>query len=183
MELLSLFQNLDMALYALYASLVFFLFIVALSGVLGSFPWKRGIIVVFFLFCLGIGYVSMIELLSRPKPIGLVVWKYLNVESATVLFSQAREGEAIYILMMHEGTEIPRYYRYPWNKEFAESLQRGKKAEEEGEIVGLELKRPFQHSWENRKHPEVNEIPWPKSPDKDVPEEEVYDLNRDELRT
>lgn len=179
-EALTLFnEQSDLALYAMYASLTIGMFIVAFLGILNRFTFSRSIITVLFVCCLGIGYVSLGELLSRPKPVDIMTWDRPDVEKARVLAFHLVEGKAIYMLLLYEGVEVPRYYQYPWNKNMGEMLQRGKRAMELGEIQGMELLDPFQQTWEERKHPEIHELPWPKPPGKHDPNEnEVIDLDK-----
>jgi len=179
-ETLTLFsERTDMTLYTLFASLGIAVFLVSILGIFDKFPLRRSIISVFFMVALGVGYVAMGELLSRPKPVDILTWERPDVEDATILAQFLQEGKAIYLLLMYEGIIVPRYYQFPWNQEMAEKLQRGQRATALGDIQGMMLKFPFQNSLEGREHPEVYELPWPKPPEKRDPNErEVIDLDK-----
>lgn len=71
---------------------------------------------------LPLGYVQLIELLSRPKPIDFE-WFDRNALSAVVLGVSFEEGEAIYLWLQLEDTPEPRYYTLPWRQELAERLE------------------------------------------------------------
>lgn len=184
MELLTLIsEDADMALYMLYATLALGLFITALLGILNKFSFSRTIIAAMFVLSLGIGYLALGELLSRPKPVDIMTWERPDVEKARILGSYVVHGKAIYLLLIYEGVTVPRYYQYPWSKPMAEQLERGKRAQALEQIEGLELTLPFQRSLENRRHPEIHEIPWPAPPSKNEEErkQEIIDLDKFKL--
>ena len=88
-----------------------------------------------------IGYTGFAELLGRAKPASLE-WAERNLEEATVLASNLREGEAIYLWLQLDDAEGPMAYLLPWSKKAARQL---KKAEREAKSRGtrVRVKRPF----------------------------------------
>lgn len=69
-----------------------------------------------------LGYVGLIDLLSRPKPISFE-WFDRNALSATVLGISFEEEKAIYLWLQLEDSLLPRYYELPWRQELAERLE------------------------------------------------------------
>lgn len=118
-----------------------------------------------FLF-VPLSYVSLAELLSKPKPVSLE-WARASVQEATVLGSAMREGEAIFLWLQMPGTPEPRAYRLPWSLEAAKQLQKAQReAEEKG--TGLAMRLPFEPSWDKRE-PKFYALPQPALPPKDEP--------------
>ena len=70
-------------------------------------------------------YLSMTELLSRPKPVALE-WARGAAE-ARVLGADLREGESIFLWVRVPGTDEPRAYRLPWDKKLAEQLHKAQR--------------------------------------------------------
>ena len=71
---------------------------------------------------LPLGYVQVIEVLSKPKPMDYE-WFQRNVEEAEVLGVSLKEGVAIYLWLHLSGTDKPRYYELPWTLKLAEKLE------------------------------------------------------------
>ncbi len=71
---------------------------------------------------LPLGYVELIELLSKPKPMSFE-WFRSDAEFATVLGVSFEEGSAIYLWLRLEDELQPRYYVLPWRGKLAERLQ------------------------------------------------------------
>lgn len=69
-----------------------------------------------------LAYVTLAELLSRPKPISME-WFERNSERATVLGASLDEGKAIYLWLLLEGSRKPRFYVLPWQQQTAEQLE------------------------------------------------------------
>ena len=89
-------------------------------------------------FCFIISYVSMLEILSRPKPKNLeLLNKYAN--ELTLLHVNWIEGEAIYLLVQLDDLREPRLYKFPWNasqaQEYDEMLEKGRESGEEVKIT------------------------------------------------
>jgi hypothetical protein len=69
-----------------------------------------------------LGYVQLVEMLARPKPIEFE-WFRRNVEQAQVLGASLDEGRAIYLWLRVDQDIEPRYYVLPWKQEVAEKLE------------------------------------------------------------
>ena len=122
----------------------FFFIIVILTAILTSliFKSRNKTHTKFFTLILGISiflisYVSLLEILSRPKPKNLeILNKY--VKEATLLHVSWIEGEAIHILIRLDGVKEPRLYSFPWDpiqaQEFDEALEKGRENNEEVRI-------------------------------------------------
>tara|TARA_B100001093_G_C26630470_1_gene928647 strand:- start:237 stop:803 length:567 start_codon:yes stop_codon:yes gene_type:complete len=96
-----------------------------------------------------LSYISLLELLSRPKPKELELLNR-NSEEVTLLHVSWLEEEAIYILIEIEELAEPRLYKFPWNTEMAqkfdEAMEQGR---ENGESV--KISNPFTSDTEARK--------------------------------
>lgn len=167
-----------LALYLLYAGTGLCLFLVALLGTFKKFRARVPLICLFFAAFLGLSYFSLGELLGRPKPVGILTWDRPDVEEARVLGMFFEKDKAIYLLLVYPGQKVPRYYQFPWDDEAARELKRAQQGAQLKENQGVKLKWPFQPSHEDRKFPEVHEIPWPAPPAKDTPPVEMLDLNQ-----
>ena len=86
-------------------------------------------------------YLSYADLLSRPKPASLEWW-HRDASQATVIGSQLREGENIYLWLQMEGTREPRAYELPWQEELARQLH-GAQREAEGNGTEVRMRSPF----------------------------------------
>ena len=81
-------------------------------------------------------WAAMSDLMSRPKPIDFEWWHQAEGE-ATVLSSQLREGDGVYLWLQISGAVEPRSYRLPWDRKLAEELE---KARAEAEKNGTPLR-------------------------------------------
>ncbi len=81
-------------------------------------------------------YVSVIDLLSRPKPIALE-WSHADLAEAKVLGADLREGESIYLWLRVPEADEPRSYVLPWDQKLAEQLH---KAQREANEKGTSLR-------------------------------------------
>ena len=80
-------------------------------------------------------YASVVELLSRPKPIELE-WIRAGAAEAKVLGADLREGERIYLWLRVPGVDEPRFYMLPWDQKLAEQLHKAQReATEQGTDV------------------------------------------------
>lgn len=70
---------------------------------------------------LPVTYLSLTELLGRPKPVNLE-WSYTVFADANVLATDLREGEAIYLWLQADGASVPRAYVLPWDLNVARQL-------------------------------------------------------------
>lgn len=105
--------------------------------------WIRVVAVVVAGFMLPAAYLSLNELLSRPKPVS-IEWARTATQEATVVGSSIREGVAIY-LWLQIGEEIaePRAYVLPWNKSLAKQLHEAQR--EVGKKGGsVAMRQPFE---------------------------------------
>ena len=123
----------------------------ALAGVLAAISlWTprrlavKGIALTTATLFLPLAYASMVDLLSRPKPVSLEWWQS-SAEEATVLGSVVRENEGIHLWLQLPGLAEPRAYVLPWSRENAERLQEAQRsAEQEGGDVRMRM--PFEPS-------------------------------------
>ncbi len=172
------FLNENLALFIFYAGLGFAMFLTAWFGTHKWFnKWRVPVLVMCFAVFLGISYVGLGELLGRAKPVDIMTWDRPDVESASVEGAFFINEKAIFLWLMYEGLEAPRYYQFPWSRPMAEKIQRGMDSKGKGVIKDFGLRLPFQHSWENRDVPDTYETPWPMPPGKDEGQQDIIDLN------
>lgn len=86
-------------------------------------------------------YLSYADLLSRPKPTSLEWW-HRDAPEATVVASQLREGEAIFLWIELPEADEPRAYRLPWQQELAKQLY-GAQRNAETQGTKVKMRRPF----------------------------------------
>jgi len=97
---------------------------------------------------LPLGYVSLNDILSRPKPMSLES-AHKRLEEVRIVSAVMKEDVGIYLwLQIPEITE-PRSYKLPWSTEAAKQLH---KAQQEAEASGTEvkMKKPFEKNIDNR---------------------------------
>ncbi len=105
-------------------------------------PWMRWAAVIATAAFLPAAYLSLSDLLSRPKPLWLE-WAQNDLAEAEVLGSQLREGVAIYVWLAIPNQATPRAYALPWDLEMAKQLQNaGRTSEETG--AGVMMAKPFE---------------------------------------
>ena len=86
---------------------------------------------------MGLGYVSFVEMLSRPKDVD-VEWAKSAIEDANVIAARLHEGRAIYVWLEIDGVQEPRAYALPWTMEGAKSLHKAmREAEQRGTGVRM----------------------------------------------
>ena len=153
----------------------FFFIIVILTAILTSliFKSRKKTYTKFLTLILGISiflisYVSLLEILSRPKPKNLeILHKY--VEEVTLLHVSWVEGEAIHILIRLDGVKEPRLYSFPWDpiqaQEFDEALEKGRENGEEVKIAN-----PFYPTNAEERKTLVYTAPAKPLPPKEAPE-------------
>lgn len=148
----------------LYALFAFLLFLFAALGLMREYSYRRLGLTAIFLVMVGMSYFAFADLLSRPKPVVIMLeWDTpQNMEEAKVVGHKMVEGEAIYLLLDWEGSEYPRYFQFPWDDEMAQQLQDAlqKNREQGGEGVIMEL--PFDKSLDRREHDFFHPLPQPK---------------------
>jgi hypothetical protein len=111
---------------------VLFMIFVALLGVTSLLAtiaiWSqrraaiRTLAVVLTALYIPVGYLSITELLSQPKPMQHE-WFKRHVDEATLLGVSVREDHAIYLWLRLDDSLEPRYYVLPWQQQLAERLQ------------------------------------------------------------
>ena len=171
------FISAGLAHYLLYAGVGFSLFMLCLMASYVKFRWRVSLMIVFFTAFMAISYVSLGQLLGKPKPVDIMLWDRPDVEKARVMGQFFKKDEGIYLLLIYEGITVPQYYEFPWNDKMARELKEGEKRRQQKANQGVELRWPFQKSHEEREFPTVHELPWPAPPPKDEQQIEQIDLN------
>jgi hypothetical protein len=96
-------------------------------------------------------YVSLVELLSRPKPIALE-WHAVELAETKILGADLREGESIYLWLRMTGSDAPQFYVLPWDQKLAEELHKAQReASERG--TGLRARNLFKAGPEGKERP------------------------------
>jgi hypothetical protein len=127
-------------------------------------PVKGTALAVSVLF-LPLGYASLVDLLSKPKPVDLEWW-LRGAAEAEVLASRLVEGEAIYLWLQLPDVAEPRAYVLPWSRASAEQLQEaGREADQQG--GGVQMRLPFEPSLDQQE-PRFYARPQPAPPPKDL---------------
>jgi len=156
-------------------SQVFYLFAASLAlaaALAGICIWsprtvwiKLGALSIAVLF-LPLTYVSVVDLLSRPKPIALE-WQRGDLAEARVIGADLREGEAIYLWLRTPGAGEPRSYVLPWDRKLAEQLHR---AQREANARGTEVQaRNLFRNGQDQQQPVFYATPQPARPPKEAP--------------
>ncbi|MFQ5757008.1 MAG: hypothetical protein ACE5H7_13095 [Acidiferrobacterales bacterium] len=126
---------------------------------------KIGALVVAALF-LPATYFSLVELLSRPKPV-VLEWTQRDLSEADVIGADLREGKSIYLWLKVDGLEEPRSYVLAWDQKLAEQLH-GARREAEAKGTGVRVSRPFM-SKQEKGHLVFYAAPQPARPPKLAP--------------
>jgi hypothetical protein len=108
-------------------------------------------------------WAAMSDLMSRPKPIDFEWWHQAEGE-ATVLSSQLREGDGVYLWLQISGAVEPRSYRLPWDRKLAEDLEKAR-AEAEKNGTPMMMRMPFERTYDKRDR-KFYTMPQPALPDK-----------------
>ncbi len=151
---------------------VFFCVLLAVVAVLASIAvWAprparlRAVAVGLVAAFVPLGYVTLTEILSQPKPMSHE-WFKGHVDEATVLGVSFDEGNAIYLWLILDGAPEPRFYRLPWKPVLAQKLQ---DYIDEGLRKGARviLKNPFvKRAFEDLGDLNVEIVPPPRLPGK-----------------
>jgi hypothetical protein len=112
-------------------------------------------------------YVSVVELLSRPKPIALER-KQADFAEAKVLGADLREGEAIYLWLLNPEVEEPRYYVLPWDRTLARQLHRAQR-EATAQGTAVRARHLFSPGQDRHQAPVFYAQPHPANPPKPPP--------------
>jgi hypothetical protein len=152
------------------------LFVVAaaLAGILGLISiWAprrlviKGMALATATLFLPVAYASLVELLSKPKPVDLEWWQNDTAE-AEVVASRLVEEEGIYLWLQLPEIPEPRAYVLPWDRASAEQLQQAlREAEQRGS--GVQMRLPFEPSLDPLE-PKFYAMPQPALPPKDLTE-------------
>lgn len=111
-----------------------------------------------------VAYLSLTELLGRPKPVGLE-WSRTVFVEANVLGTDLREGEAIYLWLQADGTSAPRAYVLPWDLNVARQLHAAQQsAQSQGTPLRMRRKDPSQS--DDDVEPMFYAAPQPRQPSK-----------------
>ena len=130
-----------------------------------TFP--RATAIVLTMLFVPLAYLTILELLSKPKPMNYELYTD-NVEEAEVLGVSLDEGHAIYMWIRLDGVIEPRYYVLPWRQKLAEKLQTliDDAIEEDGSVM---IKNPFSRQFYTN-HGDLNmEIILPEVPPQKPP--------------
>ncbi len=133
--------------------------------------WVKVSALVTTAFFLPVAYVSLADLLSRPKPIELE-WSNVDIAEAAVLGARMEEDVAIYVWLGLEGLEEPRAYVLPWDQEMAKQLYDAQRAAE-AEGSGVRMMQPFEQSWDRRER-RFYAAPQPPAPHKQSPKQDPF---------
>ena len=114
---------------------------------------------------LPVAYASLIELLSKPKPVDLEWWQN-DAAEAEVVASRLIEEEGIFLWLQLPDLVEPRAYVLPWDRASAEQLQKAlREAEQRGS--GVQMRLPFEPSLDPLE-PKFYAMPQPALPPKDL---------------
>lgn len=134
---------------------------------------KTGAIVIVALF-LPSSYVTIVDLLSRPKPVSLE-WGSRNLMEATVLSAQFKEGDRIFLWLGVDGVDEPRYYVLPWDEQVAKQLH-GAQQEADDNGTEVRMNRPFANSYDEAEMM-FYALPQPARPPKQAPTSNSFYYN------
>jgi hypothetical protein len=122
-------------------------------------------------FFVPLTYVSLVELLSRPKPIALE-WGRAGLAEAKVLGAELREGQSIYLWVRVPGVDEPRSYLLPWDQKLAQQLHKAQReANERG--TDVRARNLFKHGPRDD-HAMFYARPQESRPPKSAPEYQPY---------
>jgi hypothetical protein len=117
---------------------------------------------------LPLAYASLVELLSKPKPVDLE-WVLSGTTEAEVVASRLVENQGIYVWLQLPDVFEPRAYVLPWDRRNAEQLQQAmREAEQRGN--GVAMRVPFEASLDDRER-KFYARPQPALPPKTRPED------------
>jgi hypothetical protein len=116
-------------------------------------------------------YVSVVDLLSRPKPVALE-WQRGGLAEAKVIGADLREGEAIYVWLRTPEAEEPRSYVLPWDRKLAEQLH-GAQREAQARGTAVHARGLFEGD-RDRQQPLFYALPQPALPPKEPPAQKPF---------
>ena len=109
-------------------------------------------------------YLSLAELLGRPKPVAFE-WNQIAFTEANVVAADLREGEAIYLWLRADGAEAPRAYALPWNLNTARQLYAAQQAAE-AQGTPVRVRRIGSSGPDDESEPMFYAAPQPRPPSK-----------------
>ncbi len=117
---------------------------------------------------LPLGYTSLNDILSRPKPIQLET-AHRQLQEVNVVSSLLKENEGIYLWLQLPEIDEPRSYKLPWSEEAAKQLHQAKQ-QAEASGTQVQMKKPFEKSVDNQE-PVFYAAPQAAPPPKEAPDE------------
>jgi hypothetical protein len=151
----------------------FLIAFVSLAFLLGSFAYialpaasrlRRAVVCSSLALVLGVLFFGYSDMLGRPKSTRLEVLRG-GAEEARVVGSYLKEGQGIYLWLQLPGTDEPRYYQLPWDKNVAKAMQEAIQRNADGHGGGVAMHLPFERSW-SKEEPKFYPLPQPTLPDK-----------------
>ena len=134
--------------------------------------WIRAGAVGLLLALVSLQYLAMVDLLSRPKPVGIEHFPDEGTE-AIVLAATVDEGKAIYVWLRLPELREPRYYSLPWRLEDAKALNRAiRNAGRHGSRIIMRL--PFDELVEESSPQRFYDVPRKGLPTKPAPDATYY---------
>ncbi|OED39597.1 hypothetical protein AB833_14450 [Chromatiales bacterium (ex Bugula neritina AB1)] len=118
---------------------------------------------------LPLAYVSLNDVLSRPKPMQLET-AHKQLQEASVVSALMKENVGIFLWLQLPEIVEPRSYKIPWSSETAKQLHKAQQnAEEQGTKV--KMKKPFDSNLDDQE-PIFYAAPQPALPPKSTPEQQ-----------
>ncbi len=128
----------------------------------------RAVAVVVAAIFVPVAYLSMNDLLSKPKPMEHE-WFKRHVDEAVILGVSLDEGKAIYLWLRLDDSLQPRFYTLPWRTQLAEKLQNLIDEAIQANAL-VTIKNPFsKKAFENLGDLNVHIVPPPAPPIKKPP--------------
>lgn len=162
-------------------ALYLFIILVLLAAVLANISiwsprrlWlKLSALAVTALF-IPLGYASLSELMSRPKPVTLE-WAKRQVPEAQLMAASVQEGKSIFLWLQMPELDEPRAYALPWSKELAQQLQDAQR-EARKNRNGVRVRHPFERDRDTSKRM-FYARPQPADPLKQRPDNQHLEFN------
>ena len=126
-----------------------------------------------------VGYASLAELLSRPKPVSME-WVRRAVPEAQLVGATMQEGKAIFLWLQMPDIDEPRSYTLPWSHQLAQQLQDAQR-EARRHRNGVRVNRPFDRDRDSSKRM-FYATPQPPNPLKDGPNEAPLEFKQPQNR-
>lgn len=156
-----------------FLSLSFLIGIIVYIAIPVTKVWKKSIITLIFACIIGGMFFGYSDMLGRPKSALFDIFK--SEKTVKVIGSYIKENEGIYLWLVFPNVNEPRYYKFPWDKNLAEDLQKAIQKNKEQHGGGVATTLPFSGSWDKEK-PKFYPLPQPRLPDKpnEVPPSYTY---------